>query len=442
MGWGPGASGGQSFPSNITIEGHESSTVENSTSAPGPGKISLWHRQAWDDPGKPEPPRIAGPIPWKSPFVNETSFISQIWQVPETIDPVYQTRSAVTATCSGCTVTPSGTNVSAWDGAAQSTVHIPDTEPADNFVVNVGFHHDIRRLEDGGTTPEEATWIVAPNSSGGCSVIPATPASGTATLTSGQEERVSTTTPIPVNIAKPAAGGTTTCTLKQTNTLNPTSFAEVTITRGAPPPEIPGGDPGAPPTAPPSAEVYSSHIRAQAIINNNVIKQAAEACHAGLAGNTTGSWLTGKLGCSSTTTTADRAYARPGQNIAFGWTGQLVALHSRTTSPANRTNFPAFSVNHTVCGASGSSDVGDQCIAKIPPGSQLSLDTIPPAPSPALRNEWAISNQNGQSGMEPISPGQNVLNASVQNPRGTGHTVSNSLLGTRNIECQQTLPKL
>ena len=374
--------------------------------------------------------RTPGPLPW-TPALNQQQNVSMIFIYPEVIDPVFQTRSAVTASCPGTNTQPSSPNVSGWNSSAQSSITIPNNVEG-NVACSVGFHHDAQRIDDG-TEPADIEWTVSATSSGSCSIIPATPASDTVTLVGGAEERTSTTTPVTVNIAAPSPGGTTSCTIRQTQTLNPTSFAEVTITRGADPPEIPGGDPGDPPTATPSAEVFSSHIRAQAIINGSVARQADVACHAGLAGQTTGSWLTGQLGCASTNTSAERAYARPGNTIAFGWTGQLVALHTRTT-PSNRSNFPSFNITHTRCGATGESNLANNCVASNPPGTQLQLNTIHPGPSPDLRNAWTITNQNGQSGMEPTSPGQNVINSGTQNPRGSGHTVSNALLGRRDIQ--------
>ena len=417
---------------------------------PTSDQAAIVHSVAATEIDVPPLERTFGPLPWGN-FLNQNQNVSQIFVYPEIMNPVFQSRSSVTALCpTGVNCTrqlTQDTNTSEWDAAITQRITIPYDVEGD-VVVRIGFHHDMRRIDEG-QAEAEVEWT-ATTTAEGATALPLTPGpiSDILTLVGGEvEEFVSRSganvltgqvVVTNVTIPAPAPGTTSNMIWRQNISYNGSSMAELVIERGAPPPETPpcGGecDPGTPPDAPPWADVFSSHVRARALINNQVREEAPIACHPGMAGHTTGSWLTGMLGCPSTSSETDRVYARPQHNISFGWQGQLVALHSRTVENAtNRINFPPFHLRYTLCGESNASNEGRDCAALTPPGTQLQINTIHPAPSPALRNEWNITGDD-LNGIRPTAPGQNMMNPSLQTHQGGGHTVRNSLLGRRDIE--------
>ena len=447
---GPGPWPDDVFPSSMVRhpEGFEHLPLQLGTTSTTPtaDQAVIVHRVAHTDPNQPVPDMVPGPMRWIHPsepnWLNRHQSVSMIFIYPEIMDPVFQSRSSVTALCpTGVNCTrqlTQDTNTSDWDATITQRITIPDNVEGD-VVVQIGFHHDMRRIDEG---QAEATsdWNVAATAEGATAIQPGNPGppSATVTLVGGDEEEVSRTNAVSVTIPAPAAGTTSNMIWRQRISYNDSSMAELIIERGAPPEEeIPCGgecDPGTPETPPPWADVFSSHVRARALINNQVREEAPIACHPGLAGHTSGSWLTGMLGCESIATETERVYARPQHNISFGWQGQLVALHSRTVENAtNRINFPPFHLRYTLCGESNASSEGRDCAALTPPGTQLQINTIHPAPSPALRNEWEMRGEN-LAGIRPTAPGQNMMNPSLQTHQGGGHTVRNNLLGRRDID--------
>jgi hypothetical protein len=429
-------------------------------------------------------------LPWTPQWINEASpeGAGIIIKYQASAAAGFDSRSYVKAQIVGGT---SVSGLSDWDSKKDTTLAVPESMTGE-VTVNVSFYHDMRR-NDAGTNKAKATWTVAPSATG-ATAIAAMPASKEEELQGGQEKKVSTTNPVGVPISAPTAsvGGqdstvglvsipvtlaasTTTVKLCQKIGYKGVEFdkeggeseACVTITRNpeeeemctAPDgeqypvddercdPDTEEGEPGSPPTAPKSAKVFSSYIRAMAMKDGSVDKQAEDACSTGDGTPRTysGNQGLGKSGCASKDTTAPTSFVRPQHKISYAYTGMLVALNNETTDDSatdqagNWRNFPAFSLAHTLCGSENESSDGKNCAVKTPANGQLTLSAVTGLVMPPLnlKNKCTLNGPNGLSGSaSPECSGENDINTSVQEFRvnGEGHAVGNADLGKKDVK--------